>query len=116
MPLIFQALKSVQPNNIKVVILGQDPTPQPGKATGLAFNVEKPRFVPAVLNMLLEVAFEGFPINLDNVGVLKWAEQGVLLLNTAFTCPHKSKKKKSEKKIISALNVDLLLSLFLLNS
>ena len=98
MPLIFQALKLVQPNNIKVVILGQDPTPQPGKATGLAFSVEKPRFVPAVLNMLLEVAFEGFPINLDKAGLLKWAKQGVLLLNTAFTCPHKSKKKKSKKK------------------
>ena len=98
MPLIFQALKSVQPNNIKVVILGQDPTPQPGKATGLAFSVENPRFVPAVLSMLLEVAFEGFPINLDKAGVLEWAKQGVLLLNTAFTCPHKSKEKKSEKK------------------
>ena len=98
MPLIFQALKSVQPNNIKVVILGQDPTPQPGTATGLAFSVKNPRFVPAALNMLLEVAFEGFPINLDKAGVLEWAKQGVLLLNTAFTCPHKSKEKKTEKK------------------
>lgn len=93
MPLIFQALKWVQPGDIKVVILGQDPTPQPGQASGLAFSVDNPRFVPAVLNMLLEVAFEGFPVNLDKAGVLEWAKQGVLLLNAAFTCPHEKKSK-----------------------
>ncbi|XP_067024579.1 uracil-DNA glycosylase-like [Acropora muricata] len=88
MPLIFQALKLVQPVNIKVVILGQDPTPQPDEASGMAFSVKNPRKVPSVLNVLLEVAFEGFPINLDKAHLLEWAKQGVLLLNTAFTCPH----------------------------
>ena len=53
MPLIFNALKKVKVEDIKVVILGQDPTPQEGKAKGVAFLVDNPRTVPAVLNMLL---------------------------------------------------------------
>ena len=98
MPLIFEALKSVKPKDIKVVILGQDPTPQPDEASGMAFSVENPRKVPSVLNVLLEVAFEGFPINLDTAYLKKWAREGVLLLNTAFTCPHKEKMNKKEGK------------------
>ena len=88
MPLLFKALELVNPEDVKVVILGQDPTPQKGKASGVAFHVKNPRYVPAVLHMFLEVAFEGFPVDLNNGDVTSWAEQGVLLLNTAFTCPH----------------------------
>ena len=88
MPLLFKALELVNPEDVKVVILGQDPTPQKYKASGVAFHVQNPRSVPAVLHMFLEVAFEGFPVDLDYGDVTSWAEQGVLLLNTAFTCPH----------------------------
>ena len=91
MPLIFNALKWVKVEDIKVVILGQDPTPQEGKAKGVAFLVDNPRTVPAVLNMLLEVAFEGFSVDLDHANVEEWLKKGVLLLNTAFTVPHKNK-------------------------
>lgn len=70
MPLIFNALKKVKVEDIKVVILGRDPTPQEGKAKGVAFLVDNPRTVPAVLNMLLEVAFEGFAVDLDG-GMVK---------------------------------------------
>ena len=82
MPLIFNALKKVKVEDIKVVILGQDPTPQEGKAKGVAFLVDNPRTVPAVLNMLLEVAFEGFAVDLDRANVEEWLKKGVLLLNT----------------------------------
>ena len=92
MSLIFNALKWVKVEDIKVVILGQDPTPQEGKAKGVAFLVDNPRTVPAVLNMLLEVAFEGFPVDLDHANVEEWLKKGVLLLNTAFTVPHKNKE------------------------
>ena len=88
MPLLFEALELVNPEDVKVVILGQDPTPQEGKATGVAFHVNDPLSVPAVLHLFLEVAFEGFPVDLHNGDVTRWAKQGVLLLNTAFTCPH----------------------------
>ena len=97
MPLIFNALKKVKVADIKVVILGQDPTPQEGKAKGVAFLVDNPRTVPAVLNMLLEVAFEGFAVDLDRANVEEWLEKGVLLLNTAFTVPHKDKDKNKNK-------------------
>ncbi|XP_022790104.1 uncharacterized protein LOC111329626 [Stylophora pistillata] len=99
MPLLFEALRYVSPNEVRVVILGQDPTPQEGKATGVAFHVFNPRSVPAVLNMFLEVAFEGFPVDLDKGDVTYWANQGVLLLNTAFTCPHKPPKEEKQNKI-----------------
>ncbi|CAH3031177.1 unnamed protein product [Pocillopora meandrina] len=107
MPLIFNALKKVKVEDIKVVILGRDPTPQEGKAKGVAFLVDNPRTVPAVLNMLLEVAFEGFAVDLDRANVEEWLKKGVLLLNTAFTLltlnyllftvPHKDKNKQQGK-------------------
>ena len=40
-PLMFEVLEMVAPWNVKVVIFGQDPTPQEHKATGLAFSVKK---------------------------------------------------------------------------
>lgn len=96
MSFIFNALKGVKLEDIKVVILGQDPTPQEGKATGVAFLVKHPRTVPAVLNMLLEVAFEGFSVNLDSANVEEWLTKGVLLMNAAFTVPHKPEKGKEK--------------------
>ena len=97
MPLLFKALELVKPEDVRVVILGQDPTPQKDLATGVAFHTEKPRFVPTVLRMFLEVAFEGFPVDLDGGDVTRWARQGVLLLNAALTCPHNPPKKADKK-------------------
>ena len=97
MSVLFKALEPVNPGDVRVVILGQDPTPQKDKATGVAFHVKKPRFVPAVLHMFLEVAFEGFPVDLDKGDVTNWAKQGVLLLNTALTCPHNPPKGVKDK-------------------
>ena len=71
MPLLFEALELVNPEDVKVVILGQDPTPQKGKATGVAFHVNDPLSVPAVLHLFLEVAFEGFPVDLHNGDVTR---------------------------------------------
>ncbi|XP_027040126.1 uncharacterized protein LOC113668427 [Pocillopora damicornis] len=117
MPLLFRAFELVEPEKVRVVILGQDPTPQKDKATGVAFHVEKPRSVPAVLHMFLEVAFEGFPVDLDKGNVMEWARQGVLLLNTALTCPHKPPneadeedryKYRSHSKIWEAFTISLI--------
>ncbi|KAJ7322783.1 hypothetical protein OS493_032968 [Desmophyllum pertusum] len=80
MPLMFRALEMVAPNQVKVVIIGQDPTPQAGKATGLAFSVDNPKTVGTVLNVLLEAALEGWPVNINNGNLESWANQGVLLL------------------------------------
>lgn len=85
MPQMFRALELVAPANIKVVILGQDPTPKPGMATGLAFSVANPLIVPTVLNVLLQLALEGFHVDVNNGDLTSWATQGVLLLNRALT-------------------------------
>ena len=85
MQLMFEAFKRVKPQDVKVVILGQDPTPQEGKATGKAFSVKNPRTVGSVINVLLEVAYEGWSVDLDNGDLSKWEDQGVLLLNSALT-------------------------------
>ena len=84
---VFRAFE-VLPANLKVIILGQDPTPQPGKATGLAFSLfadENPRNVPSVLNMLVELKLEGFQVDLSNGDLTPWTNQGVMLLNSALT-------------------------------
>lgn len=85
MPQMFEALRLVAPGEITVVIIGQDPIPQPGQTTGLAFSVKDPKRVGTVLNVLLEVAFEGFPVNLNSGDLRPWVSQGVLLLNSALT-------------------------------
>ena len=88
---VFRALDMVAPDKIKVVILGQDPTPQPGKATGLAFSLqptEDAREVATVFNVLMELKLEGFQTNLKNGDLTPWVAQGVFLLNSALTVPH----------------------------
>ena len=87
MPDMFKAF-NVPLNEIKAVILGQDPTPQPGKATGLAFSVEPgvdPFEVPSIYNMLIELGWERMKVGLKNGDLTPWLGQGVLLLNSALT-------------------------------
>ncbi|TXH62060.1 MAG: uracil-DNA glycosylase [Thiothrix sp.] len=83
----FNALQSTPLDQVKVVILGQDPYPTPGHAHGLAFSVQ-PQLAPlprSLLNINRELQAD---LGLDNshTGCLQaWAEQGVLLLNTVLT-------------------------------
>ena len=87
MPNMFKAF-SVRLEDVKAIILGQDPTPQPNKATGLAFSLkpnEDPRTVPSVINMLVELRLEGMQVSLSNGDLTPWLGQGVLLLNSALT-------------------------------
>ena len=83
---LFSALKATPFSKVKVVILGQDPYHEPGQAHGMAFSV-KPgvQLPPSLLNMYKEIKSEfGYPIPKTGY-LLKWAEQGVLLLNTVLT-------------------------------
>lgn len=83
----FNALQSTPLDQVKVVILGQDPYPTPGHAHGLAFSVQ-PQLAPlprSLLNINRELQAD---LGFDNshTGCLQaWAEQGVLLLNTVLT-------------------------------
>ncbi|AJG42970.1 uracil DNA glycosylase [Harp seal herpesvirus] len=75
-----------KPEDIKVVILGQDPY-HGGQATGLAFSVFKGITVPPSLkNIYLEISKSDSTFQVPNHGCLdNWAKQGVLLLNTVLT-------------------------------
>lgn len=84
---IFRALDHLNPEEVKVVILGQDPYHGPGQAQGLAFSVPNNIACPPSLrNMFKELAMEypGTPLRKHN-DLADWAEQGVLLLNTSLT-------------------------------
>lgn len=83
---IYTALKLTPFEDVKVVILGQDPYHEPGQAEGLAFSVRegvpKP---PSLVNIFKELS-EDTGIEAGESGSLRpWAEQGVLLLNTVLT-------------------------------
>ncbi|PKN52833.1 MAG: hypothetical protein CVU55_06330 [Deltaproteobacteria bacterium HGW-Deltaproteobacteria-13] len=86
----FRALYLVKPSEIKAVIMGQDPAPQPGLATGLAFSTEpgvSSSKVASIQRVLLEVQNEGMCINLNDGDLRKWTQNGVLLLNMALSIP-----------------------------
>ena len=83
---IFNALKAVPYEKVKVVILGQDPYHGEGQAHGMAFSV-KPgvKIPPSLMNIYKELQ-ESMGCYIPNNGYLmKWAQQGVLLLNTVLT-------------------------------
>ena len=83
---LFSALKETPFSKVKVVILGQDPYHEPNQAHGMAFSV-KPgvQIPPSLLNMYKEIKAE-FGYEIPKTGYLmKWAQQGVLLLNTVLT-------------------------------
>lgn len=83
---IFNALNGPAPNDVKVVILGQDPYPNVSQAHGLSFSVPHGIAIPkSLLNIFKELSTDvGF--NRPQHGNLqKWVDQGVLLLNTVLT-------------------------------
>ena len=83
---IFRAFDKCPFDRLKVVIIGQDPYHGPGQANGLCFSVgEGVPFPPSLQNIFKEVASDiGTPI--PSSGELdRWAEQGVLLLNSVLT-------------------------------
>jgi uracil-DNA glycosylase len=85
-PQPLRALALIPPDQVRVVILGQDPYHGPGQAEGLAFSVApgiKPP--PSLRNIFLELQRDlGLPLP-GNGSLVHWATQGVLLLNTCLT-------------------------------
>ncbi len=109
---IFNALKVTPYNDVRVVILGQDPYHGAGQAHGLCFSVpsgiEKP---PSLQNIFKEIHEElGCPIP-SHGDLSYWAQQGVLLLNTSLTVREGAPSSHSGKgwelftdRIISLVN------------
>lgn len=83
---IFNSLRYADYNNIKAVIIGQDPYHEPNQAHGLAFSVKKGNPIPPSLKNIYKEIESDLGIAPPSHGELThWAKQGVLLLNNALT-------------------------------
>lgn len=84
--LIFNAFNLCPFNQVKVVIIGQDPYHEPGQAHGLSFSVQDGiAFPPSLQNIFKEIR-DDLGVEIPTSGNLtRWAEQGVLLLNATLT-------------------------------
>ena len=109
---VFNALNLVKYDDVKVVIIGQDPYHNPKQAHGLSFSVEEDINIPPSLQNIFKELKSDLNCYIPNNGNLtKWAKQGVLLLNAVLTVQenmansHKGKGwEKITSKIISLLN------------
>ena len=82
---IFNALKYTAFEDVKVVIIGQDPYHGPNQAHGMCFSVlPEVDTPPSLVNIFKEIKAD-LGIENTNPYLMKWAEQGVLLLNTVLT-------------------------------
>jgi uracil-DNA glycosylase len=86
---VFNAFIKCPFDDVKVVLIGQDPYPQLGVADGIAFSCSKTGKVQPSLKYIFkaieETVHQEFPTHQDP-DLSRWAKQGVLSLNTAFTC------------------------------
>ncbi len=83
---LFNAFHYTPLENVKVVILGQDPYHEEGQAHGLCFSVKQDIEIPPSLQNIYQELHDDVGTYIpDNGYLVKWAEQGVLLLNTVLT-------------------------------
>lgn len=83
---ILNALNLTPYENVKCVILGQDPYHEPNQAMGLSFSVEPGVTIPRSLQNIYKELHDELGCYIPNNGDLtKWAKQGVLLLNSVLT-------------------------------
>ena len=107
---IYNALKYTPYNNVKVVILGQDPYHGPNQAHGLSFSVDKDIKLPPSLKNIYKELNNDLGIEIKDSGnLISWAKQGVLLLNTILTV--EKGKPNSHKKIGWTIFTDKIIEL-----
>lgn len=82
---VFAALDGTRPDAVRAVILGQDPYPTPGHANGLAFSVTPMTSLPRSLANIFAELQTDIGVRPGNGDLQGWADQGVLLLNTALS-------------------------------
>ena len=82
---IFSALRYTDYDDVKVVILGQDPYHGPNEAHGLSFSVEKGVKRPPSLDNIFKELKNDLGIERENNNLTDWAKQGVFLLNSVLT-------------------------------
>ncbi|MGH7182162.1 MAG: uracil-DNA glycosylase [Nitrospiraceae bacterium] len=84
---IFNAFASISYEQVRVLLVGQDPYPTPGHAHGLCFSVHPTvRPLPCSLRNIYRELYEDLGCQIPNNGYLEpWARQGILMLNTVLT-------------------------------
>lgn len=93
---ILKPMKLSKLNDIKVIVIGQDPYHTPYVADGLAFSSKQNKIPPSLKNIFIEIKAD---VGIDNIvpDLSLWAKQGVFLLNTVLTV--EKGKAKSHSKI-----------------
>ena len=85
---MFRAFEECPYDKLKIIVVGQDPYPTPGVADGIAFSCKNtPNLQPSIryiLTAINDTVYEGNAVSSDK-DLTRWANQGVLLLNTALT-------------------------------
>jgi len=120
---IFAAFDLTPYENLKVVILGQDPYHQKGQAQGLAFSTPSEiKNPPSMANILKEIHSDIGNSSCDDGDLTPWAQQGVLLINTVLTVEDSSANSHKKKgweiftdniiKFISQNNQDIIFILW----
>lgn len=95
---IFNAFNKTPFDEVKIVILGQDPYHGEGQANGLAFSVREDIKIPPSLRNIYKEIEEDLGKEMPDHGNLeRWAEQGVLLLNSTLTVQAKSPGSHQKK-------------------
>lgn len=85
---LFKAFRWCEPQYFKVLILGQDPYPNPENATGIAFGLpeDTSRMTSSLMNLFYEIERSYGKLTLGtDISLFSWAWQGVLLLNSSLT-------------------------------
>lgn len=87
---VFSAFENCPVNDLKVIMIGQDPYPHFGVADGMAFSCSNTMKPQPSLNKMFEAinntVYTDYPNYDMDPNLTRWANQGVLLLNTALTC------------------------------
>lgn len=108
---LYNALRYTSYEDTKVVIIGQDPYHEPNQAHGLCFSVLKGNKIPPSLLNIYKELYDDLKIPMANHGELvKWAKQGVLLLNSVMTVREhaaNSHKDKGWERLTDAIIVKL---------
>lgn len=102
---VFKVFET-RPEDIKVVILGQDPYYNVDQANGLAFSVNDNVATPRSLKNIFKELESDLGLVRTNPNLTDWHEQGVFLLNTALTVPEK--EPNAHKKLWTRFTDDLL--------
>ena len=95
---VFAALELTKPEDVRIVLLGQDPYPTKGNANGLAFSVTRDVKIPASLKNVFTALHRerGLPMP-TNGDLTPWARRGVLLLNTVLTVREKTPQSHQKR-------------------